>query len=274
MKKINVCFWLTHEKFYKDDLNIIFIMLKFNSKHYFNIYIYSEYVKQNDITKQLNLKGVNNFEINILRPHKNEWKIFSTRWDERIMYKLDTLVDCPECDKILCIDTDVIVGTDIWDFYNQKVNKNIYFTLTDNAENLDKSRPPYQPLIKHPNWGFGVIHLSNIKDRKKVWKEMHEVSYLSSTINPEEMLVRLNYYKNIKFQSKWGIFYILLNKNDKLRKIAITSKVFNPKDNYYVVHYVGGGKKLLLKNVNKILYAFKHKGYRKFVKNVNWKQID
>jgi len=72
MNKINVLFWLTNENFYKDDLNIIYIMLKFNSKNYFNIYIYSEYLSSEKITTDLKNKGVNNFEVKILKPHKNE----------------------------------------------------------------------------------------------------------------------------------------------------------------------------------------------------------
>jgi len=110
------------------------------------------------------------------------------------MYKLDTLVDCPECDKILCIDTDVIIGTDIWEFYNKKVDKNIYFTLTDNCQNLWKK--PYDGIfvhqLLHPNWGFGLIHFSNIKDRETLLAKMRDKSFASSIINPEEMLLRLN----------------------------------------------------------------------------------
>jgi len=88
------------------------------------------------------------------------------------------------------------------------------------------------------------------------------------------MLLRLNWYDNINFQSQYGIFFWITRKYDSFRKLVLNAKLITKEQKFYVVHYAGPHAKFFLKHqIKKILFAFKHKWYKKFVKNVDWKQI-
>jgi lipopolysaccharide biosynthesis glycosyltransferase len=165
----------------------LYSLLKNNKEYYFNVYIlHNNCLNQNeidDICNKFPLNQFNNFKIHLVDVSYLEIMErlpILVRYPAEIFFKLFPPVLFSNMDKILHLDTDVLVIGDIKEFLETNMN-NIYFMGDKNQKNGICA-------------GVLLINLSDLRENHNILADMEKEFLLDNKISEETFFNKV--YKN------------------------------------------------------------------------------
>ncbi|MDR0484167.1 MAG: hypothetical protein LBH40_02675 [Alphaproteobacteria bacterium] len=208
-KQYNISFSINrnHQLF---AMTTLYSLLKNNPKCYFNIYIlHNNCLNQNeidDICNQFPLNQFNNFKINLIDTInidviQNKTAIYSSNkklvWEKEILFKLFLHQLLPNVDKVLHLDSDVLIRGDISKIFNIEDN---YLFKAGNVE---------------PNKINAGILLFNLKLARELKIEEKIIAYLQEHNATEEEVVNNLFLDKVSWYDTGLVLHFRKGKFDK-----------------------------------------------------------
>lgn len=146
---MNICM-IANGHDYVIELAILIVSILQNSDEEDNFYfhIITEYMDELDKNKLIQLKKIKKFNIKFYKPINVEkytkWVEIANgkipkNWNHNVFYKLDIPDILSDLDKVLYLDTDMIVLKSIKNIFSLDISK-YYVAVADNKSNIDKLR--------------------------------------------------------------------------------------------------------------------------------------
>lgn len=251
---INIAF-ITDSNFVMQTYIAILSLLNTKNKDsIYNIYIIANGLSVTEKDKFLKL-SIDRFCINIIDYNIEDTNIKNSYYSNNVFIKLylDSLI--PNCNKLLYLDSDIIIRKDLSELYNIDISNYYIAAVKDIGPTIvhAKSTNTYYP--QYFNCGIILLNINNIK------KDMFFTS-------------ALNYYKNSNFNYLYAEQDLLNNLCNINKKIKILHPKFNwitsnwrytkkqlmsfydiknsneiSDNNIFILHYAGGCRPWIYNNV-------------------------
>lgn len=169
--------------------------------------------------------------------------------------------------KILYLDSDIIINSDIAELYNIELNDNYVGAVKDLhlaiTEHLSTYAKEVLKILPEKYFNSGVM-LFNVDKLKKInWVELclKTLQKLNKPMCPDQDVLNIVCYDNIKYLDyKYNIFQMDLQNSEFLEKISedIATEFKNAAKNFVIIHYAGWKKPWRYPNIAYADYFWKH----------------
>ncbi len=230
-----------NKKFINQAKVMLYSLAKY-SNEVFNVYILHHELDAMDISSiklSLDSHWSNRFNLINCRVRQSEFaKYFLTesRWPATVFYRLLVpFIVSDEVDRVLYLDCDMVVVSDITDFYNTPFNHNYIICAEDNEAN--ESKEPNKRLglsMEHIYVNSGMI-LFNINEIKKNYQKDQLFELISSV--QKKLFFPDQDVLNIMYAPKIGVV-----SSTKYNFICIPKRYENVNHHEVVIYHFGGDK--------------------------------
>ena len=251
---INIAF-ITDSNFTMQTYIAILSLLETKNKDsIYNIYIIANKLSLNDKERFLKLE-IDNFFIKIIDYNIEDINIKNSYYSNNVFLKLylDTLI--PNCNKLLYLDSDIIVRKDLSELYNIDISNYYIAAVKDIGPTFVYLKSKYRYYPNYFNTGIMLLNMDLIKEDNVFFLALNSYKNLKKEyLYPDQDL--LNNLCNI--QDKIKILhpkYNWITSNWRYTKKQLMKfyDIKNPDEisdnNIIILHYAGGCRPWIYKNV-------------------------
>lgn len=212
---INVCFCLTDNYSQHTGTAIASILLNSNLKDKYCFYLLSDYISQENQEYFKLLKSIRDFEIFFLQVDNKEFE------DVKILNHLGyptlyrfKMFDSINVDKILYLDSDLVVGKDLHELYETDISNYYAAAVEDAFSNPSKDRCELKESATYVNAGVILFNLKKCK-KDNLSKKLFELSKNPPNLDiiyADQDMLNIVMQTKIKLLSdKWNCLYLLVD---------------------------------------------------------------
>lgn len=245
MKEYNICLSCDNNYAQYAGVVIASILLNSDDKSFFNFYILDGNIEQENKDKIEKLKEIKNFNLNFISIDENLFEVYKKIGTHSYIslsayYRLKLASLLPKIDKVLYLDCDVIVSSDLIELFETDISEYYAAGVKDIAVNSSG----YVPKLEKGNIYFnsGVLYFN----LDKIRKDNIESEFEKYTIeNFDKIRVGDQEIINVVCQGKIKELYSTWN--------VQSSNFVNRSDytkNPNIVHYVGRNKPWKFGSIN------------------------
>ncbi|MBO5446844.1 glycosyltransferase family 8 protein [bacterium] len=245
MKEYNICLSCDNNYAQYAGVVIASILLNSDDKSFFNFYILDGNIEQENKDKIEKLKEIKNFNLNFISIDENLFEVYKKIGTHSYIslsayYRLKLASLLPKIDKVLYLDCDVIVSSDLTELFETDISEYYAAGVKDIAVNSSG----YVPKLEKGNIYFnsGVLYFN----LDKIRKDNIESEFEKYTIeNFDKIRVGDQEIINVVCQGKIKELYSTWN--------VQSSNFVNRSDytkNPNIVHYVGRNKPWKFGSIN------------------------
>lgn len=169
MKEYNICLSCDNNYAQYAGVVIASILLNSDDKSFFNFYILDGNIEQENKDKIEKLKEIKNFNLNFISIDENLFEVYKKIGTHSYIslsayYRLKLVSLLPKIDKVLYLDCDVIVSSDLTELFETDISEYYAAGVKDIAVNSSG----YVPKLENGNLYFnsGVLYFNLDKIRK------------------------------------------------------------------------------------------------------------
>lgn len=258
---MNIC--IATDNNYSKYAGVLIASILYNNKNDVNIFILDGGIDEDNKNKILALKSINDCEITFV-PIDNslfeEYKKIKTHKYINIatFYRLKLASLLPNIDKVIYLDCDVIVNSDMNELYNTDIQDYFSAGVLDTACQTHNKKPELNEGSLYVNAGMLLFNLSKIR------QDNIEEKFLEYTKNHyEEIFIGDQQIINVVLQGhikqvgdEWNV-----QSSNFINRSLYTN---NPK----IVHYIGRQKPWIYPCIN-----YYKDLYFKYLQMTEWKQV-
>lgn len=245
MKEYNICLSCDNNYAQYAGVVIASILLNSDDKSFFNFYILDGNIEQENKDKIEKLKEIKNFNLNFISIDENLFEVYKKIGTHSYIslsayYRLKLASLLPKIDKVLYLDCDVIVSSDLTELFETDISEYYAAGVKDIAVNSSG----YVPKLEKGNIYFnsGVLYFNLDKIRKDNIESEFEKYTIENfdkiRVGDQEIINVVCQGKIKELSSTWNVQSSnFVNRSDYTK---------NPN----IVHYVGRNKPWKFGSIN------------------------
>lgn len=221
---INICFGLTDNYSQHVGVTITSILLNANKNDNYHFYLVSDYISEDNKNKLQELESIKDFEIDYVEVNKQEFIDYNMNWISHSAYYRLKIFELIKEDKILYLDSDLIVRKDIRDLYNTDISECLFAAIPDVTTTLNNKiiRRKYQYSSIYVNSGVMLINLKRCVE-EKIYNKLFDFAKKNfqkeNTISDQDIINTVMHDRIKNLDIKWnGMFWFENNYDQEYYK--------------------------------------------------------